>query len=62
MDEASGRARDDRDCRPGGGCRQGQWRYEPATRDSEPMDVSFTIVIEFQLDNDDLAWQRLAWM
>jgi len=26
------------------------------------MDVSFTIVIEFQLDDDDLAGQRLAWM
>lgn len=33
----------------------GQWRYEPATRDGEPQDVSFSIVIEFQLNDEDLA-------
>jgi len=27
----------------------GQWRYEPATRDGEPVDVYFTIRVDFQL-------------
>jgi len=31
----------------------GQWHYAPATRGGEPVDVSFTIVVEFRLDDDE---------
>ena len=33
-----------------------QWRYEPATRDGEPVEVYFTIFIEYRLgDKEDAA-------
>jgi len=28
------------------------WRYEPATLDGKPVDVYFTVRIEFKLDGD----------
>ena len=31
----------------------GRWRYEPATRDRKPVDVFFTVVINFTLRNDE---------
>jgi protein TonB len=29
-----------------------QWRYEPATRDGKPVQVAFTVVIQFHLDDE----------
>ena len=28
----------------------GRWRYEPATEDGEPVDVHFTVVVDFDLN------------
>jgi len=32
----------------------GQWRYRPAMKDAKPVDVDFTIMINFKLDEDSL--------
>jgi hypothetical protein len=29
------------------------WRYRPATQDGKPVDVYFTIRVDFELDDDD---------